>query len=140
MFKVFYCIFGVSIIPKWLINDSLSIAILFRWFLELWKFCQNLDPHTSQLLPKYFKQYQKNMESSLKPNIFISVNLKFEIFRVFERHAHHFEKSFWSFRNLLFWNIFWVCISQNIFCGDEDRKMIHFHKKHLQKLEYEINI
>ena len=30
--------FWVCIIPKWLINDSWSIALLFKWFLELRKF------------------------------------------------------------------------------------------------------
>ena len=40
----FLLYFGVYIIPKWLINDSWSIAILFKWFLELPKFSLNLDP------------------------------------------------------------------------------------------------
>ena len=58
-FLVCYCmfgvVFGVSIIPKWLIK----VPGLFRWFLELRTFCQNLDPQTSQLLPKCLKQYKK---------------------------------------------------------------------------------
>ena len=34
----------VLIIPKWLMNDSGPIAILFRWFLELQKNRLKLDP------------------------------------------------------------------------------------------------
>ena len=46
-FLIYYCIFGVYgvyIIPKRLIKVPGHIAILFRWFLELRKFGQNLDP------------------------------------------------------------------------------------------------
>ena len=46
-------------IPKWLIHDSWSIAILFEWFLEQPKMLPNLDPRAPYISPKYFKQYKK---------------------------------------------------------------------------------
>ena len=56
MFKILW----VYIIPNWLIKVPGHIPILFGWFRELRKFCQNLVPETSGLLPKCFKKYKKN--------------------------------------------------------------------------------
>ena len=57
---VFFGVFGVYIIPNWLIKVPGHFGILFRWFWELRKFGQNLDPETSGLSPKCFKKYKKN--------------------------------------------------------------------------------
>ena len=46
--------FGV-IIPKWLMNASWSIAILFGTFLERHNMWPNMDPWTPYLSPQYFK-------------------------------------------------------------------------------------
>ena len=62
-FKWFY---GVLIIPKCLIHDSCSIAILCGSFLERPSMWPNLDPRTPYLSQKYFKKYKKHMETSLK--------------------------------------------------------------------------
>ena len=59
-------VFGVYIIPKWLIKVPGHIAILFGWFLEVPTFCQNLDPWTYQLLPKPFKRIKKNVKWPLE--------------------------------------------------------------------------
>ena len=74
-FKVFYGIFGVYIIPKWLIKVPGHIPILFGWFRELRNFCQNLVLETSGLSPKCFKQYKKIMESSWKNIIYVNLGL-----------------------------------------------------------------
>ena len=66
---IFYGIFGVLNIPKWLIKVPGHIPILFGWFLDLPKCSPNLDPCTSFVSPKCFKEYKKFMESSLH-NIF----------------------------------------------------------------------
>ena len=50
---------GDLILPKWLINDSWSIAILFGTFSERPKMWPNLDPRTPYLSPKYFKTNKK---------------------------------------------------------------------------------
>ena len=42
-------------IPKWRINDSGPIAILFKWFFELCKYRPNLDPRTPCLSQNYLK-------------------------------------------------------------------------------------
>ena len=61
---VCYGIFGVSIIPKWLINDPWWIPILFGRFLELPKKTPNLDPCTPYLwLLFYPKILQRILES-----------------------------------------------------------------------------
>ena len=61
-------------------------------------------------------------------------------------------KTFETFRNVLealstaFLSLFisfiwkWVSRFYIISCGDEDQKMIHFNKKHFQKLGYEFHI
>ena len=66
VFNVMMVFFGVSIIPKWQINDSWSIAILFGWFLERPKMWPKLDPRTPYLSPKYFKIIQENIGTSLE--------------------------------------------------------------------------
>ena len=58
-FMVFLALFGVLIIPKWLIKVPGPIAIVIGWFWELPKFWPNVDPHPSYLSPKYFKKYKK---------------------------------------------------------------------------------
>ena len=52
-------VFGVCILPKWLIKVPGRIPILFKWFRELRKFGQNLGPDTSQLLPTWLNEYKK---------------------------------------------------------------------------------
>ena len=47
------------IIPEWLIIDSWSIAILFRWFLELPKKSVFTGPDSPYSSCKYFKTYKK---------------------------------------------------------------------------------
>ena len=53
---------GAVIIPKSLIKVPGHIAILLKWIWELRKVCQNLDPHTSQLLPKILLEIQEKWE------------------------------------------------------------------------------
>ena len=60
----------VLIIPKWPINDSWWIPILFGWFLKIPKCSPNLDPWTPYVSLKYFKKYKKIMGTSLKHIIF----------------------------------------------------------------------
>ena len=43
-FMVFSRVFGVYIIPKWLIKVPGPFPILFKRFREFRTFCQNLDP------------------------------------------------------------------------------------------------
>ena len=56
---VCFGVFGFYIIPNWLIKVPGHFGILFGWFRELRKFCQNLVPETSGLSPKCFKKYKK---------------------------------------------------------------------------------
>ena len=60
-------VFGVAwffdvIIPKWLINDSRSIAIGFGTSLQRPTMLPNLEPRTPHFSPKYFKQYKNISE------------------------------------------------------------------------------
>ena len=78
-FLICYCIvgvFGIYIIPNWLIKVPAHIPILFRWFRALRTFRQNLDPETSELLPRCFKKYKKNMESSWRNIIYVNMGFK----------------------------------------------------------------
>ena len=68
--KVSVVFLGVLIIPKWLITDSGSIAILFGWFLEPPKTRPNLDPRTLYLSPKPFKKYKKHYGDILEHIIY----------------------------------------------------------------------
>ena len=72
IFNVFYGIFGVYIFPKWLKKVPGHFGILFGWFRELRKFCQNMVPETSGLLPKCYKKCKKNMEASWE-HIFVNM-------------------------------------------------------------------
>ena len=78
---VFFWVFGVYIIPKWLIKVPGHIPILFGWFRELRKFCWNLVPETSGLSQKCFKTYKKSYGIILENIIF--VNLGHQKFRKF---------------------------------------------------------
>ena len=69
---VFWGFFGVYILPKWLIKVPGHIPILFGWLLELRKFCQNLDPGTSYLLPKCF-QNTRNIWNHPGQILFMSI-------------------------------------------------------------------
>ena len=53
-------IFGVLIIPKWLINYFWSIAIFFGTFLERPKLWPNPDPRTPYLSPKFLTKYKNS--------------------------------------------------------------------------------
>ena len=66
-------VLGFSIIPKWLIKIPGHIPILFGWFRELRKFCQNLNPETSGLSPKCFKKYKKNYGIILENIVFVNL-------------------------------------------------------------------
>ena len=59
-FIVLLGFFGVYIFPKWLKKVPGHFGILFRWFWELRKCCQNLVPEPSGLSPKCFKKYKKS--------------------------------------------------------------------------------
>ena len=75
-------VFGYYIIPKWLIEVPGHFGILFRWFRELRKFSQNLDPETSGLSPKCFKKYKKNYGIILEKYYFVHTDLnKIDFFR-----------------------------------------------------------
>ena len=65
-----YCNFGVSIIPKWLINDSWWIPILFGWFLELPAISPHLVPYTSFLCRSASRDIRKSLEASFKNIVF----------------------------------------------------------------------
>ena len=52
LFNGFFMVFGVLIIPKWLINDSGRAPILSEIFWELPKRSPNLDLSTPSVLPK----------------------------------------------------------------------------------------
>ena len=67
--------YGIYIILKWLIKVPGHIAILFRWFLELRFFCQNLDPWPFFSSPFYFKN-ARNCGIIFGNIIFISEKLK----------------------------------------------------------------
>ena len=56
LFNVVYRYFGLYIIPKWLINDSWSIARLFKWFRELRNFVKNWTRKPSN----YYQHSSKN--------------------------------------------------------------------------------
>ena len=56
------CFWGVLIIPKWLINDSGWIAILFGTSKNVTKY----GPRAPYLLQKHFNKYKKNMETCYK--------------------------------------------------------------------------
>ena len=56
---------GVLIIPKWQINDSWFIAILFRTCLYRPKNQLNMDPRSPYLSLKYFNNYKNNIGTSL---------------------------------------------------------------------------
>ena len=77
-FVFLYCFLGslwVLSIPKWLINDSGPIAILFIWILELSKIHKkkrpSLDLWTPYLLQTYFQKYDKMMGASFA-NVILS--------------------------------------------------------------------
>ena len=118
--------FGVYIIPKWLIKVPGHFGILFGWFRELRKFCQNLVPEPSGLSPKCFKKYKKNMGSSWKNIIF--VNMGHQKFRKFSESVcprYQFVGCicfvFSPFFMLFFEYIFWKYCYE-----DEELKTIHF--------------
>ncbi len=63
---------GILIIPKGLINGSGWIAILFGSFLDPPKMRPNIDP-VPYLLPKYFNEYNKIMETLSKHICFVNL-------------------------------------------------------------------
>ena len=69
---VFFGVFGVYIIPNWLIKVPGHFGILFGWFLELRKFCQNLVPEPSGLSPKCFNKYKKKYGIILENIMFVN--------------------------------------------------------------------
>ena len=85
-FNVFRGTFGVLIIPKWLINDSWSIAILCGTFLDRPNMWPNLDPRSPYLLPTYFTNYKQNMGTSVNLWNFSYLRIcTFENMKCFER-------------------------------------------------------
>ena len=88
---VFWGIYGVLIIPKWLIKVPGPIPILFGWFWELRFFCQNLDPQASQLSPRYFNKYTKNLGGGILNTYHFSYMRirNSNIFKMVERFRHH---------------------------------------------------
>ena len=84
-------VLGVSIIPKWLINYSWSIAIVFGTFLERTKMRPNLDPRSPHLSPKYFKS-TRNYGNILEKMIF--TYLRIWDFGFFGRFVY---QAFWNF-------------------------------------------
>ena len=70
---VLFGVFGVYIIPKWLIKVPGHFGILFGWFRELRKFCQIW----SRRPPNYYQNASTNtrkiMESSWKNIIYVNL-------------------------------------------------------------------
>ena len=62
---IFYGIFGVLIIPKWLIEVPGHIPIFFGSFLELRQISPNLAPYTPYLSPEYFNEHITNYGNTL---------------------------------------------------------------------------
>ena len=72
-----FVFFWIYIIPKWLIKVPGHIPILFGWFRELRKFCQNLVSEASGLSPKCFKKYKKKYGIILENIIFANMGYRF---------------------------------------------------------------
>ena len=66
----FWVFLGFIFFPKWLIKVPGHFGILFGWFRELRKFCQNLVPETSGLSQKCFNKYKKNYGIILEKSYF----------------------------------------------------------------------
>ena len=61
-FNVLIGVYGVLIIPKWLIKVPGHIPILFGWILELPTFSLFTGPDSPYLSCKYLKRYKKNQD------------------------------------------------------------------------------
>ena len=72
-FNVFLHVWGVLIIPKWLIKVPGNIPILVEWFLELPTFSPNLASYISFWSPRCFKNYTTNYGIIIK-NIFLHIS------------------------------------------------------------------
>ena len=133
--------FGGLIIPKWLINDSWSIAIRFGFFVTT-KMWPNMDPRSLYLSPKVFKEYKKAWEHFCKNNI--SGNLLFcKFWKVYvpnclicgilfllnykmETEQWNFEIRFriWQLDNLEFWRLE-ICNFENRKFGNWNFEIWH---------------
>ena len=140
---VFWGVLGVYIIPKWLIKVPGHFGILFRWFRELRKFCQNLVPEPSGLLPTCLKKYKKMMESSWKNIIFVNLgHQNFRLFRNLYVLGTRFVSMLFRFVFVFFW-IFLCFLSiyfENNFTKMRNWKWYIFHYWTAPQLGFEFHI